>query len=56
MAYTRKTIDVYSIVSSYGVECYCENRQDAKQQLKCYRENVNYPVWIEKHREKKEGK
>lgn len=54
--YVRKTIDVYYIVSCYGIETACENLKEAKENLKDYRENVNYPVWIEKHREKKEGK
>jgi hypothetical protein len=26
--------------------------QEAKGNLKDYRENVDYPVWIEKHRER----
>ena len=52
--YIRKTEDVYGIYSQYGLECNCEDAKDAKDMLKCYRENVNYPVWIEKHRVKKE--
>ncbi len=54
--YVRKTIDVYYIVSGYGIETACASLKEAKQNLKDYRENVNYPVWIEKKREKKEGK
>lgn len=54
--YVRKTIDVYYIVSGYGIETACTSLKEAKENLKDYRENVNYPVWIEKKREKKEGK
>ena len=54
--YIRKTEDVYGVYSQYGLECNCEDLKDAKDTLKCYRENVNYPVWIEKHRVKKEDK
>ena len=30
----------------------CEDRADAKKQLRTYRENVNYPVRIKKWRER----
>jgi len=50
--YVRKTKDYWSIHSKYGVECNCSTLQEAKGNLKDYRENVDYPVWIEKHRER----
>ena len=50
--YVRKTKDYWSIHSQYGVETNCSTLKEAKENLKDYRENVNYPVWIEKHREK----
>ena len=56
MAYERKTVDCYAIEgnSGYGwdIECNCENLEDAKRQLKTYRQNVNYPVRIKKYRER----
>ena len=54
--YTRKTKDCYAIEGNCGygwdIETYCEDKADAKAQLKTYRENVNYPVRIKKWREK----
>lgn len=54
--YKRKTKDVYEIQSNcgYGWDCETteENWKDAKAQLKCYIENVNYPVRIVKKRKK----
>lgn len=50
--YIRKTKDYWSIHSQYGVETNCSTLKEAKENLKDYRENVNYPVWIGKHREK----
>ena len=52
--YVRKTEDYWSIHSQYGVECNCATLAEAKANLKDYRDNVPYAVWIEKHREKKE--
>ena len=53
--YIRKTKDIYCIVGIWGIECYCDSMKEARENLKDYRENVNYPVWIEKHREKIEN-
>ena len=54
--YIRKTKDIYEIQVNYGygwdVETTEENYSDAKEQLKCYRDNVSYPVRIVKKREK----
>ena len=36
----------------WDIECNCEDRADAKKQLKTYRENVDYPVRIKKWRER----
>lgn len=47
--YKRKTRDCYAIEGNCG---YCEDRADAKVQLRTYRENVNYPVRIKKYRER----
>ena len=48
MAYKRKTKDCYAIEGNCGygwdIECNCEDREDAKVQLKTYKENVNYPA------------
>ena len=56
IAYKRKTVDCYAIEGNCGygwdIECNCEDRADAKKQLKTYRENVNYPVRIKKWRER----
>ena len=57
--YKRKTVDCYAIESHYGIECNCDNLQDAKARLVDYKGNVTYPVWIKKWREKikeEEGK
>jgi predicted SprT family Zn-dependent metalloprotease len=58
MAYVRKTIDRWDIMSNYGYgwECECSEytRKEAEQRLKEYRENGNGCYRLEKHREKKE--
>lgn len=57
--YKRKTKDVYEIQCNYGYGWDCETVEetwkDAKSQLKCYHENISYPVRIVKKREKIEG-
>lgn len=54
--YKRKTKDCYAIEGNCGygwdIECNCKDYKDAKEQLKTYRENVNYPVRIKKWRER----
>lgn len=55
--YKRKTIDYYVIEGFYkgcgwDIECYCDDWKDARERLKDYRDNVNYPVRIKKWREK----
>lgn len=54
--YIRKTKDYYAIEGNNGygwdIEYYCENKKDAHEQLKTYRENVNYPVRIKHWRER----
>jgi len=56
MPYIRKTEDEWEIQgytgSQYGWECETTetNRKDALAQVKCYRENVNYPMRIVKKR------
>lgn len=59
MAYKRKTVDRYAIIGNCGygwdIECNCENIHDAREQLKCYRLNVNYPVRIKIWRERIEN-
>lgn len=50
--YDRITYDYWSIHSKYGIECNCSTYKEAKDTLKDYKDNVNYPVWIEKHRER----
>ena len=54
--YKRKTVDIYGIYSllenGWELECPAEDYKDAKRLLKEYRENVNYPVRIECHRER----
>lgn len=55
--YKRKTKDCYAIEGFYegygwDIECYCDDRKDARERLKDYRDNVNYPVRIKKWREK----
>ena len=56
MAYTRKTKDVYNIVTNYGygweVECSEDDYKEAKQRLKEYRENTSAQVKLEKKRER----
>ena len=56
MAYTRKTKDVYNIVTNYGygweVECTEDTYKEAKQRLKEYRENTTAQVKLEKKRER----
>ena len=45
MGYVRKTRDRWDIESNYGygwdVECSEYTRKEAKEQLKCYRKNVD---------------
>lgn len=50
--YIRKTRDYYEIKSHYGTEYTCSTWKEAKENLKDYKNNVSYYVWIEKHREK----
>ena len=54
MAYTRKTVDEYQIITNYGygweVENTEDNYKDAKRSLKEYRENINAQVKLEKKR------
>ena len=58
MAYVRKTIDRWDIMTNYGYgwECECSEYtlKAAKQTAKAYRENIRGDVRIEKHREKKQ--
>lgn len=58
MAYERKTIDRWDIMTNYGYgwECECSEYtwKEAKQRLKEYRENIRGAVRVEKHREKKQ--
>ena len=55
MAYKRKTIDRWDIMTNYGYGWECENSEytlkDAKRSLREYRENVRGAVRLEKHRE-----
>lgn len=57
MAYQRKTIDRWDIMTNYGYGWECENSEytwkDAKRSLKEYRENISGAVRLEKHRERK---
>jgi hypothetical protein len=57
MAYIRKTYDEYELEGYYyGSWEYiltAENFKDAKEQIKCYRENDSRPYRIVKHRIKK---
>lgn len=59
MAYQRKTVDRYDIMTNYGYgwECECSEYtwSEAKHTAKEYRENTSAQVRIEKHRERKEG-
>lgn len=54
MAYTRKTKDIYNIVTNYGygweVECTEETYKEAIQRFKEYRENTTAQVKLEKKR------
>ena len=56
MAYKRKTIDRWDIMTNYGYGWECENSEytwkDAKRSVREYRENVRADVRLEKHREK----
>lgn len=58
MAYQRKTRDRWDIMTNYGYGWECETSEytykEAKEQLKCYRENAcgRFSVRMEKHREK----
>ena len=58
MAYKRKTIDRWDIMTNYGYGWECENSEytlkDAKRSLREYRENVRGAVRLEKHRERKD--
>ena len=58
MAYIRKTIDTWQLLINYGygweVETTENSKKEAVNQLRCYRENVKYPVKIAKKRIKKE--
>lgn len=58
MAYQRKTIDRWDIMTNYGYGWECENSEytwkDAKRSLKEYRENITCAVRLEKHRERKD--
>ncbi len=57
MAYIRKTIDRWDVMSNYGYgwECECSEYtyKEAKQRLKEYRENGGGCYRLEKCREKK---
>lgn len=56
MAYQRKTIDRWDIMTNYGYGWECENSEytwkDAKRSIKEYRENIIGAVRLEKHRER----
>lgn len=56
MAYTRKTRDIWCIMTNYGYGWECETQEltykEAKKRLKEYRENCGGNVRLEKHREK----
>ena len=56
MAYKRKTIDRWDIMTNYGYGWECENSEytlkDAKRSLREYRENVQGDVRLEKHHER----
>ena len=58
MAYQRKTVDRWDIMTnySYGWECECSEYtwKEAKQTAQEYRENTIAAVRIVKHRERKE--
>jgi hypothetical protein len=52
MTYIRKTIDEWEVQGNCGYGWECEttesSRKDALAQVKCYRENVTYPMRIVK--------
>ena len=55
MAYERKTVDEYHIETliegSWSTECIEETLSEARDQLKCYRENCPKMLFrIKKHR------
>lgn len=56
MAYVRKTVDEYRVMTNYGYGWECENTEDnykdAKRSFKEYRENTNAQVKLEKKRVK----
>jgi hypothetical protein len=56
MAYKRKTVDRWDIMTNYGYGWECENSEytlkDAKRSLREYRENTRADIRLEKHREK----
>lgn len=58
MAYKRKTVDRWDIVTNYGygweVETSEYTLKEARETLKCYRDNScgRYATKLEKHREK----
>lgn len=57
MAYVRKTVDRWDLMTNYGYgwECECSeySRKEIKQRYKEYAQNTNAALRIEKHREKK---
>ena len=59
--YQRKTRDRWDILVNYGYgdgwewEISEYTRKEAREQIKSYRENTNYAVRLEKHREKIEA-
>lgn len=56
MAYIRKTVDRWDIMTDYGYGWECEyTRKEALQRLKEYRENITGLVRLEKHRERKDA-
>jgi hypothetical protein len=56
MAYERKTIDRWDIMTNYGYGWECENSEytwkDAKRSVREYRDNIRGSVRLEKHRER----
>lgn len=54
--YKRKTRDVYIIMANYGYgweeECQADTREEAKQNLKEYRENGGGQYYLKTKREK----
>ena len=58
--YKRKTIDTWEIQGNNGYGWEMETTEtslkDAREQKKCYQNNVNYPIRIVKKREKIERK